>query len=100
MPELRTTKRQRGLLFFFVAIDFTGSSCKQGAILDHFAAGRLLFAPLRCRLFPIPVIAAAGGRVVAPDLFGFGRSDRTTDKSVYTFGRHRNALGAVGVRRK
>lgn len=40
----------------------------------------------------IPVLAAAGHRVVAPDLFGFGRSDKPTDEAVYTFTFHRTAL--------
>jgi len=35
---------------------------------------------------------AAAGRVVAPDLFGFGRSDKPTDEAVYTFGFHRGSL--------
>src|SRR5476651_1446027 len=49
MPELRTTKRRRGLLFL-IAIDLAGSGCKQGAILDHFATWWLLFPPLGGRL--------------------------------------------------
>lgn len=40
----------------------------------------------------IPVFTAAGGRVVAPDLFGFGRSDKPVDDAVYTFGFHRTML--------
>lgn len=40
----------------------------------------------------IPVFAAAGARVIAPDLFGFGRSDKPTEDSVYTFSFHRNSL--------
>lgn len=40
----------------------------------------------------IPVFTQAGHRVVAPDLFGFGRSDKPTDESVYTFEFHRNTL--------
>jgi haloalkane dehalogenase len=40
----------------------------------------------------IPVFTAAGMRVVAPDFFGFGRSDKPTDDAVYTFDFHRNAL--------
>lgn len=40
----------------------------------------------------IPVFAAAGHRVVAPDLVGFGRSDKPVDESVYTFDFHRNVL--------
>lgn len=34
----------------------------------------------------------AGYRVVAPDFFGFGRSDKPVDDGVYTFDFHRNAL--------
>ena len=40
----------------------------------------------------IPVFAAAGHRVVAPDLLGFGRSDKPVDDSVYTFLFHRGML--------
>jgi haloalkane dehalogenase len=40
----------------------------------------------------VPVFAAAGHRVVAPDLFGFGRSDKPVDDAWYTFDRHREAL--------
>lgn len=40
----------------------------------------------------IPVFVAAGHRVVAPDLVGFGRSDKPADESVYTFDFHRNVL--------
>jgi pimeloyl-ACP methyl ester carboxylesterase len=37
----------------------------------------------------IPVFVHAGNRVLAPDLFGFGRSDKPTDESVYSFDFHR-----------
>ena len=40
----------------------------------------------------IPVFAAAGCRVVLPDLFGFGRSDKPVDDAVYTFDFHRQSL--------
>lgn len=36
----------------------------------------------------IPVLVAAGHRVVAPDLVGFGRSDKPTEAADYTFARH------------
>lgn len=36
----------------------------------------------------IPIIARAGHRVVAPDLVGFGRSDKPADRRDYTFQRH------------
>ena len=40
----------------------------------------------------IPVFTAAGYRVVAPDLYGFGRSDKPVDESTYTFEFHRDSL--------
>ncbi|MBX9945965.1 MAG: alpha/beta fold hydrolase [Reyranella sp.] len=40
----------------------------------------------------IPILAAAGHRVVAPDFLGFGRSDKPVDDAVYTFDFHREAL--------
>ncbi len=40
----------------------------------------------------IEPFAQAGYRVVAPDLFGFGRSDKPVDKGWYTFDRHRQSL--------
>lgn len=36
----------------------------------------------------IPVLVDAGHRVVAPDLVGFGRSDKPTQQSDYTYARH------------
>ena len=36
----------------------------------------------------IPIFVAAGFRVVAPDLAGFGKSDKPTPRSVYTYARH------------
>ena len=36
----------------------------------------------------IPPLVAAGYRCVAPDLMGFGRSDKPTNESVYTLRRH------------
>ncbi|MEL6464237.1 MAG: haloalkane dehalogenase [Pseudomonadota bacterium] len=36
----------------------------------------------------IPVFVAAGHRVLAPDLVGFGRSDKPLQKSDYTYQRH------------
>lgn len=40
----------------------------------------------------IPVFTEAGHRVVAPDYFGFGRSDKPVDDAVYTFTFHRDSL--------
>lgn len=36
----------------------------------------------------IPVLVGAGLRAVAPDLVGFGRSDKPTERSDYTYQRH------------
>jgi haloalkane dehalogenase len=50
--------------------------------------------PTWCYLYRkmIPVFLAAGHRVVAPDFYGFGRSDKPVDDAVYTFGFHRGML--------
>ena len=40
----------------------------------------------------IPVFTAAGLRVVAPDLIGFGRSDKPVDQSAHDFDLHRSML--------
>ena len=36
----------------------------------------------------IPTFTAAGLRCIAPDLVGFGRSDKPTDRASYTYARH------------
>jgi len=36
----------------------------------------------------IPPLAAGGARVIAPDLIGFGRSDKPADRADYTYERH------------
>ncbi len=40
----------------------------------------------------IPPFVGAGARAVAPDFFGFGRSDKPADDAWYTFTRHRESL--------
>lgn len=40
----------------------------------------------------IPIFLETGARVVAPDLFGFGRSDKPIDDSVYSWDFHRGSL--------
>lgn len=40
----------------------------------------------------IPGIVAAGHRAIAPDLIGFGRSDKPSEQSDYTFQRHMDWL--------
>src|SRR5450755_1507299 len=51
----------------------------------------------------IPVLTAAGNRVLAPDLIGFGRSDKPADRTHYTYERHvdwmtRAVIDAIDVR--
>lgn len=50
--------------------------------------------PTWCYLYRkmLPVFVAAGHRVVAPDFFGFGRSDKPVDDAIYTFDFHRTML--------
>jgi haloalkane dehalogenase len=43
----------------------------------------------------VPGLLAAGYRVIAPDLFGFGRSDKPIDDATYTFNFHRGSLLAL-----
>jgi haloalkane dehalogenase len=43
----------------------------------------------------IPALVAAGYRVIAPDLFGFGKSDKPIEDGVYTFEFHRGSLAAL-----
>lgn len=50
--------------------------------------------PTWCYLYRhmIPPVVAAGLRVVAPDLIGFGKSDKLTDTSAYSYARQVNWL--------
>lgn len=43
----------------------------------------------------IPVFLETGARVIAPDLLGFGRSDKPVEQSDYSFDFHRNYLVAL-----
>lgn len=43
----------------------------------------------------VPIVAEAGYRVVAPDLIGFGRSDKPTKQGDYTHTRHVQWVGAL-----
>jgi pimeloyl-ACP methyl ester carboxylesterase len=42
-----------------------------------------------------PLFLAAGHRVVAPDFFGFGRSDKPVDEAAYQFDFHRDSIRAL-----
>jgi haloalkane dehalogenase len=43
----------------------------------------------------IPFFTSAGHRAVAPDLFGFGKSDKPREDATYTFDFHRDSLIAL-----
>lgn len=43
----------------------------------------------------IPILTAAGYRVIVPDLIGFGRSDKPADWNAHTFQRHVDWLAAT-----
>lgn len=49
----------------------------------------------------IPILVDAGHRCVAPDLIGFGRSDKPTERSTYTYASHvawmKKFLDAIGL---
>ena len=40
----------------------------------------------------IPIFVNAGYRVIAPDYYGFGKSDKPVDDAIYTFEFHRNSI--------
>ena len=40
----------------------------------------------------ITIFARTGVRIIAPDLLGFGKSDKLIDDEVYTFDFHRNFM--------
>jgi len=42
----------------------------------------------------VPVLTDAGMRAVAPDYFGFGRSDKPTDRGWYTYDRHCESIAS------
>ncbi|MEZ5427198.1 MAG: haloalkane dehalogenase [Pyrinomonadaceae bacterium] len=43
----------------------------------------------------IPIVAEAGHRVIAPDLFGFGKSDKFTDPEKYSYLMHVESIKAL-----
>ena len=43
----------------------------------------------------VPLLVRAGHRVVAPDLVGFGRSDKPVDRRAYTYQRHVDWIAAL-----
>lgn len=53
--------------------------------------------PTWCYLYRhmIPEFTGSGGRVIAPDFLGFGRSDKPVDEDIYNFHFHRDMLLAL-----
>jgi len=43
----------------------------------------------------IPIVVNAGCKVMAPDLIGFGRSDKPSQRSAYTYQRHVDWMHSV-----
>ena len=43
----------------------------------------------------MPVVLESGARVIAPDFFGFGRSDKPTEPETYSFDFHRDYILAL-----
>jgi haloalkane dehalogenase len=43
----------------------------------------------------LPPLVQAGHRVICPDMAGFGRSDKPTDRGWYSFEKHTELIGAV-----
>jgi haloalkane dehalogenase len=56
--------------------------------------------PSWCYLYRkmIPILVEAGHRVIAPDLVGFGRSDKPSKRTDYTYQRHVDWMKAVLVK--
>lgn len=45
----------------------------------------------------IPVVTAAGARAIAPDMIGFGRSDKPTEIADHTYARHVTSMASLLV---
>jgi len=43
----------------------------------------------------VPLLSAAGYRAIAPDLVGFGRSDKPTDRAVHTYKFHVDQMAGI-----
>lgn len=67
-----------------------GDRARDGAAVFLCLHGQPTWGYLYRRM--LPEFVRAGHRVVVPDLYGFGRSDKPVDESVYTFDFHRGAL--------
>ena len=74
--------------------DGEGGSLRMHYLDEGPAAGELILClhgqPTWSYLYRkmIPILTSAGYRVIAPDLIGFGRSDKPTQRSDYTYASH------------
>src|SRR5437763_12809503 len=74
--------------------DGEGDNLRVHYLDEGHRAGRVVLLlhgePSWCFLYRkmIPTLVAAGLRCIAPDLIGFGRSDKPTDRADYTYARH------------
>lgn len=75
------------LRMHYIDVHPTGASNGRVALCLH---GQPTWSYLYRKM--IPGLSAAGYRVIAPDMFGFGRSDKPVDDSAYTFDFHRDSL--------
>ncbi|MBL8325255.1 MAG: alpha/beta fold hydrolase [Rubrivivax sp.] len=69
---------------------FVDEGPRDAAVTALCLHGEPTWGYLYCKM--LPVFTAAGVRVVAPDFFGFGRSDKPVDDGWYSFERHRDAM--------
>jgi haloalkane dehalogenase len=83
----------------YVDVDDQDASAPGGSLRVHYLdEGSADAAPILCMhgepswsyLYRkmIPILVDAGHRVIAPDLVGFGKSDKPTEQSDYTYARH------------
>lgn len=75
------------LRMHYIDVPPTGASNGRTALCLH---GQPTWSYLYRKM--IPGLTAAGYRVIAPDMFGFGRSDKPREEAVYTFNFHRDSL--------
>jgi haloalkane dehalogenase len=85
----------------YVDVPFGGEAVRVHYLDEGPKSGPLVVAlhgePSWCFLYRKVVarLVARGLRVVAPDLVGFGRSDKPTERGDYTYARHVDSMAAV-----
>jgi haloalkane dehalogenase len=86
-PHYVEPMEQTGLRMHY--LDVPGPQTDAGAPVFLCLHGQPTWSYLYRKMIPS---FAQAGRVVAPDLFGFGRSDKPVDEAVYSFDFHRESL--------